>query len=291
MWYPIAYCGNHVDISILPSAILATNTTGASLLWQWPLPIEVAVHSAAKGKRHSSLPRTREETEVAEESAPLEELRGRSSLPSPATTPLPTAGLGHGLGAAFVGLRGPISPGTFYRRPHSSNSQNGTPSSSPLPPLTPSPVAQTAPATVITPAKNSTPSIPRQIIARRKDMFTGPTFTGNGTSAAVAIDFIKDVRLGFRGGTATDAEKLEEVGDRFRHGSPADIWFRASMFTTWAAFTRAFEERFAGMAPIMKPRAQLLAELAGMRITIENLAAMSSLAGRRSPPCWNSARA
>ncbi|KAJ6572837.1 hypothetical protein DFH09DRAFT_1362366 [Mycena vulgaris] len=110
-------------------------------------------------------------------------------------------------------------------------------------------------------------------------MSTGPTFTGNGTSAAAAIDFIKDVRLGFRGGTAKDAEKLEEVGDRFRHGSPADIWFRASTFTTWAAFTRAFEERFAGMPPIVKPRAQLLAELAGMRITIENLAADYVLVG------------
>ncbi|KAJ6561376.1 hypothetical protein DFH09DRAFT_1479597 [Mycena vulgaris] len=108
-------------------------------------------------------------------------------------------------------------------------------------------------------------------------MATGPTFTGNGTSAA--IDFIKDVRLGFRGGTANDAEKLEEVGDRFRHGLPADVWFRASTFTTWAAFTRAFEERFAGMAPMVKPRPQLLAELAGMRITIEHLVVDHILVG------------
>ncbi|KAJ6518433.1 hypothetical protein DFH09DRAFT_1428013 [Mycena vulgaris] len=283
-------------------AALCRRTAADLLLWQLPLPmgwlcidrlgvfsertedrtneraLAPTTRSAAKGKRHSSVPRTREET-VAEELAPLEELRGRSSLPSPATTPLRTSGLGHGLGAAFVGLRGPISLSTFYQHPHASDLRNGTPSSSPLPPLTPSPVAQTAPATVITPARNSIPSIPRQIIARRKDMSTGPTFTGNGTSAAAAIDFIKDVRLGFRGETVKDADKPEEVGDRFQHRSPADIWFRASTFTTWAAFTRAFEERFAGMAPIVKPRAQLLAELAGMRITIENLATDHVLVG------------
>ncbi|KAJ6624479.1 hypothetical protein B0H10DRAFT_1943087 [Mycena sp. CBHHK59/15] len=110
-------------------------------------------------------------------------------------------------------------------------------------------------------------------------MSTGPTFTGSGTSAAAAINFIKDVCLGFRDRTVNDAEKLEEVGDRFQHGSPADVWFRASTFTTWATFTHTFEERFAGMAPMVKPRPQLLAELAGMRITIEHLAADHVLVG------------
>ncbi|KAJ7493547.1 hypothetical protein FB451DRAFT_1387713 [Mycena latifolia] len=95
---------------------------------------------------------------------------------------------------------------------------------------------------------------------------------GAGTAAATAIDFLKDVRLGFTGHGATDTEELEEVGDRFRHGSPADTWFKSKTFTTWKDFVKAFEERFAGMVPVAKPRDQLLAELAGMRIAIGELA-------------------
>ncbi|KAJ6625757.1 hypothetical protein B0H10DRAFT_1942277 [Mycena sp. CBHHK59/15] len=95
----------------------------------------------------------------------------------------------------------------------------------------------------------------------------------------MAIDFLKDVRLGLRDRGATDAEKLEEVGDRFRHGSPADIWFRGKTFKTWTAFTKVFEERFAGMVPIAKPRPQLLAELTGMRIAVGHLAAEHILVG------------
>ncbi|KAJ7062436.1 hypothetical protein B0H15DRAFT_958802 [Mycena belliarum] len=104
-------------------------------------------------------------------------------------------------------------------------------------------------------------------------MATGPTFTGYGTSTATAIDFLKDVRLGFSGRGMKDPEKLEEVGDRFRHASPADVWFKAATFTTWKDFEKAFETRFAGIAPITKPRPQLLAELAGMRMVLEDLAA------------------
>ncbi|KAJ6607820.1 hypothetical protein B0H10DRAFT_1955954 [Mycena sp. CBHHK59/15] len=87
-------------------------------------------------------------------------------------------------------------------------------------------------------------------------------------SAAAAIDFIKDVRLRFRDSTVNDVEKLEEVGDHFRHGPPADVWFRVSTFTTWAAFTRTFEERFAGMAPMVKPCPQLIAELAADHVLV-----------------------
>ncbi|KAJ7504394.1 hypothetical protein B0H11DRAFT_515818 [Mycena galericulata] len=112
-------------------------------------------------------------------------------------------------------------------------------------------------------------------------MAFGPTFTGSGTSAAEAINFLKDVHLGFGGGrtTMTDAEKLEEISYRFRHATPADVWFRARAFTKWSDFVTEFEQRFAGMQTIVKPRAQLLAELSGMRITVVELAAGHVLVG------------
>ncbi|KAJ7699656.1 hypothetical protein B0H17DRAFT_297686 [Mycena rosella] len=111
-------------------------------------------------------------------------------------------------------------------------------------------------------------------------MSSGPTFTGSGTSAAAAIDFLKDVRLGFSArGPMTDLEKLEEVGDRFRHGTPADVWFKATQYKKWADFQNGFEQRFAGLKPIVKPRAQLLAELSSMRITVGQLAAGHVLVG------------
>ncbi|KAJ7929836.1 hypothetical protein B0H13DRAFT_1859319 [Mycena leptocephala] len=83
------------------------------------------------------------------------------------------------------------------------------------------------------------------------EMSIGPTFTGAGTSAATAMDFLKDVELGFAmRGVAGDAEKLAEVKNRFRYNSPADVWFRSAALGTYAAFVTAFEARFTPRAEV-----------------------------------------
>ncbi|KAJ7238580.1 hypothetical protein B0H12DRAFT_91089 [Mycena haematopus] len=111
-------------------------------------------------------------------------------------------------------------------------------------------------------------------------MSVGPTFTGAGTSAATAMDFLKDVELGFTmRGVTGEAEKLAEVKNRFRYNSPADVWFKNSNPTTWAAFRNTFEVRFASIAPVSKPREQKLAELAGMRMEMGEMAAEFVLVG------------
>ncbi|KAJ7848698.1 hypothetical protein B0H13DRAFT_2361750 [Mycena leptocephala] len=95
-------------------------------------------------RRHSSVPRTREETEAAEESAPL-------IGPSPLVTPPPRSSrVGLGLNTSL--LYGALSPGHFYREPNPSpppiHHEQG---SSPLPELLPSPRQPLAPAAVILP--------------------------------------------------------------------------------------------------------------------------------------------
>ncbi|KAJ6459057.1 hypothetical protein C8R45DRAFT_1109758 [Mycena sanguinolenta] len=111
-------------------------------------------------------------------------------------------------------------------------------------------------------------------------MSVGPTFTGAGTSAATAMDFLKDVELGFAmRGVTGDAEKLAEVKNRFRYNSPADTWFRGANHATWAAFTTAFEARFASIAPVSRPREQKLAELAGMRRDVGGMGAEYVMVG------------
>ncbi|KAJ7433498.1 hypothetical protein FB451DRAFT_1472177 [Mycena latifolia] len=180
-----------------------------------------------------------------------------------------------GLHTAAGLLISPVSPTSFYLLPRDlqkalEKARISFPGSSPLTSLESTPAPNLAPAAIIIPTKRI-PALPIQ--RTRRQMSVGPTFTGSGTSAAKAIDFLKDVRLGFSGRTLTDTEKLEEVGDRFRHATPADVWFRASKFTAWNAFVTAFEARFAAMVPVVKPRPQLLAELVGMRITVGELAA------------------
>ncbi|KAK7062288.1 hypothetical protein R3P38DRAFT_2400225, partial [Favolaschia claudopus] len=105
-------------------------------------------------------------------------------------------------------------------------------------------------------------------------MATIPHFTGNReVDATSAEDFLKDARIYFRAhGIKTDEEKLTEVGDRFRSASPADVWFKALKATVWADFQTAFVTRFERGSAIVKPQAQLLAELSSMRITVEELA-------------------
>ncbi|KAJ7458894.1 hypothetical protein FB451DRAFT_1563775 [Mycena latifolia] len=235
-------------------------------VWQRRLPIK-------KRTRSSSVPRTRDENADAAQSAPLSP--DHASPAAPVVTPTRSPGAGLGLHTAAGLLISPISPGAFYRLPRDlqkalETARTSFPGSSPLTSLESTPAPNLAPGAIIIPTKRIS-ALP--IHRTRRQMSVGPTFTGSGTSAAKAIDFLKDVRLGFSGRTLTDTEKLEEVGDRFRHATPADVWFRASKFTAWNTFVTAFEARFAAMVPVVKPRPQLLAELAGMRITVGELAA------------------
>ncbi|KAJ7698938.1 hypothetical protein B0H17DRAFT_1129487 [Mycena rosella] len=180
----------------------------------------------------------------------------------------------------------PVPPTIFYGRPPPSPAPSPpaspvyahAPDSSPLSSVPASPVALAglAPAAVIAPKPVPKPTAKPWIPA----MSAGPTFTGAGTSSAVALDFLKDVRLSFNArGVTGDTEKLTEVGDRFCHGTPADVWFKGHMFATWADLQKDFEVRFAGRKAIVKPKAQLLAELSGMRITVAQLAAGPVLVG------------
>ncbi|KAK7027038.1 hypothetical protein R3P38DRAFT_2527211 [Favolaschia claudopus] len=104
-------------------------------------------------------------------------------------------------------------------------------------------------------------------------MSTIPPFTGSrGTDKVSAADFLKDARIYYRERGITDqAEKLVDIGDRFRGGSPAEEWFKALKPTVWADFEKEFTARFGRAPPAAKPRPQLLAEIAGMRIAAEEL--------------------
>ncbi|KAJ7690740.1 hypothetical protein B0H17DRAFT_1134249 [Mycena rosella] len=187
----------------------------------------------------------------------------------------------------------PVPPTIFYSRPRPSPAPSPpaspiyahAPDSSPLSSVPASPVAlaRLTPAAVIAPKQKPAPKPVPKPTAKPwiPVMSAGPTFTGAGTSSAAALDFLKDVHLGFNArGVTGDTEKLMEVGDRFRHGTPADVWFKGHMFATWADFQKDFEVHFAGRKAIVKPKAQLLAELSGMRITVAQLAAGPVLVGR-----------
>ncbi|KAJ6489416.1 hypothetical protein DFH09DRAFT_1338948 [Mycena vulgaris] len=212
--------------------------------------------SARNRRRSSSVPRTREEIDSALNSQPLD--RGdRTPRPlSPAapifTPPAAIARVGLGIhGRAGLLISPPISPRDFYAtvlRAHTP----ATPPSSPLSSVPPTPPTLLPAALIIPPYKKFTP------ISTIRDMsFTGPSFNGAGGTAA-AMDFLKGVRLAQRAAQmTTDGEKLEDVADRFRHGTPPPRRMN----------------RFAGVQTPVKPSAQLLDELGGMRMTMRELAA------------------
>jgi hypothetical protein len=102
-------------------------------------------------------------------------------------------------------------------------------------------------------------------------------FTGDRKKDGMAAeDFLKAMRRYQRvRSVANDADKLADVADRFAHNSPAEQWWKAldaSKKATWASFETEFETRFKTVLALVKPRAQLLAELTGMRITLDELA-------------------
>ncbi|KAJ7707334.1 hypothetical protein B0H17DRAFT_1125152 [Mycena rosella] len=150
----------------------------------------------------------------------------------PVHTPADGLGLHTALGRHVSALLSLIPSTLFYCIP---SPRVHLPDSSPLMSLQPSPVQKLAPASIITATTTKKPSRPYT----KRQMSTGSMFTGVGTSAATAINFLKDVCLRFARCSMTDAEKLEEV-----------------------VFDIMFKERFASMVPVVKLHEQLLAELA-----------------------------
>ncbi|KAJ7066663.1 hypothetical protein C8F01DRAFT_952516, partial [Mycena amicta] len=99
-------------------------------------------------------------------------------------------------------------------------------------------------------------------------------------------DFLKLCRIYFREkDIASSADKLLEVADRFSDGSPADEWFKnlpAIDKATWDLFSTAFETRFKDVKPVLRLRAQLLAELSHMRIGMGEIAGQAIETHRRT---------
>ncbi|KAJ7351537.1 hypothetical protein DFH08DRAFT_806255 [Mycena albidolilacea] len=84
-----------------------------------------------------------------------------------------------------------------------------------------------------------------------------------------AEDFIKAIRRVYRGGpNGTEPEMLAAIPDHFLGKSPTEQWWDALDATHKATWT----VRFKTIPSIAKPRAQLLAELSGMQIAIDELA-------------------
>ncbi|KAJ7783133.1 hypothetical protein B0H16DRAFT_479222 [Mycena metata] len=96
-------------------------------------------------------------------------------------------------------------------------------------------------------------------------------------------DWMRMLRVHYRTNGVADAERLDDVADRFKAGSPADKWFKgldtAVDKVDWGTFMRAFKTRFPDITPVEKPRIQFLAEVAGMRISMESLAQETVLVG------------
>ncbi|KAJ6552191.1 hypothetical protein DFH09DRAFT_1319247 [Mycena vulgaris] len=95
-----------------------------------------------------------------------------------------------------------------------------------------------------------------------------------------AANFIKKLNILYRTNNTSEAERFIDVGDRFEDQSPADKWYTGlkatvpapASITSWDAFRVAFTARFKGADPVLKPQAQLEAEVSRMRISIAALA-------------------
>ncbi|KAJ7611838.1 hypothetical protein FB45DRAFT_1037476 [Roridomyces roridus] len=188
-----------------------------------------------------------------------------SARSSPVTSPLAArVGLGVHLPTAGI-LITPISPNSFYHTVRTRSRE-----SSPLstPPSSPAPtVAKLLPAVVIQNLAQKLPPLPSYNSDDDMTTAADPRYDGSGTSAA-AMDFLKGLNLLHRNRRTpfTDAEKLEDVADRFSHDSPPDRWFQGQTFTAWGTFTVAFKARFASVPVTVKPLPRRLAELQKMRI-------------------------
>jgi hypothetical protein len=169
--------------------------------------------------------------------------------------------------------------------------------------LTPSPLGALAPAAIIvsppTALKKPDSSIKTAAVlvigakstlpntrTTTKRIATIPPFSGNRhTDKITPANWIKDCRIYFREREIDDDnKKLEEVGDRFRIGSPADAWFKDAgvqrkVTGDWKVFETTFLARFEGVRAMSKPVVQLIAELGGMRIDMDALSKEYVLVG------------
>ncbi|KAJ7917132.1 hypothetical protein B0H13DRAFT_2322739 [Mycena leptocephala] len=170
-----------------------------------------------RGKRHSSVPRSREEDDAAEEPAPL-------LSPALIVTPPPRSSrVGLGLNTAL--LYGELSPRHFYReRSPSPPPIYHEEDSSPLPELLPSPRPTLAPAAIILPPVSfaaapipvaavanpltSHRTLPYDPMDRTNDLI----FTGDRKKDGMAAeDFLKAMRRYQRvRSVANDADKLAD---------------------------------------------------------------------------------
>ncbi|KAJ7154111.1 hypothetical protein C8R46DRAFT_445251 [Mycena filopes] len=104
-----------------------------------------------------------------------------------------------------------------------------------------------------------------------------PMFSGNRSLDAVGPqDWLQQVRVFYRQQKYPEATKLADVADRFAYGSPAHKWFDALDPTTeratWDQFEANFKVRFPEVVVAEKPRLLRLAQIAGMRISLDELA-------------------
>ncbi|KAJ6545877.1 hypothetical protein DFH09DRAFT_1508801 [Mycena vulgaris] len=128
------------------------------------------------------------------------------------------------------------------------------------------------------------PSTPQSLPTRAHKQNTAMDlrFSGDRDKQELsAANFIKQLNILYRTNGTTEPLKFIDVADRFEDQSPADKWYTAlknatpqpAAATDWDAFRVAFVARFKGADPVLKPRAQLEADLSRMRIGIGALAA------------------
>ncbi|KAJ7029687.1 hypothetical protein C8F04DRAFT_1236964 [Mycena alexandri] len=153
--------------------------------------------------------------------------------------------------------------------------------SSPLTPPPPSPDFTLAPAAVIIPVKKApvSSSIPIPTPRPRTPpviTMSVPDWHGSSKDLIDGDDFLRLLRLHYRTTRTPDAEIMADVADRFKSGSPAAKWFKALDPTTekadWAMFQATFRARFPAPVSVETPRLQLLADVAGMRISLDEVA-------------------
>ncbi|KAJ7129936.1 hypothetical protein C8R46DRAFT_1236435 [Mycena filopes] len=104
-----------------------------------------------------------------------------------------------------------------------------------------------------------------------------PMFSGNRTIDSIGPqDWLQQIRVLYRQQKYAEAVKLADVADRFAYGSPAHKWFAALDPTTeratWDQFETNFKARFPEVVVAEKPRLLRLAQIAGMRISLDELA-------------------
>lgn len=110
-------------------------------------------------------------------------------------------------------------------------------------------------------------------------MFSGEPNTGNDpvSGAVTPSTFIKKFRAHMRDlGLSGDADRISAFVDYLEEDSPAEKWYKdlqngQTPATTWAAMEAAFQVRFPGPEKAERTVQEWERELAGMRLTVEEL--------------------